>query len=859
MSVLSYLQQLFLGGAPVSQTDISMDPTLGPPPNIDPRKNPWPLQPVSPAYIPYAGMAISNWRGASHDLREVARVEDVEPFVRQAFARKMALAVGQGFSIAGPNRYQNQWVERRLREIEEHSEQSITQLVESLIGSLVRYNNAFLVKVNAEGYGSGRTYNGRKPIAGLFCLPPEEMQSFQNPLTGEVLEWKQYRYSNSMSRYFRPDQVLHLTIGRRAGDRWGVPDLMPVMSDIRALRHMEEMVQMYIHRYVYPLLFWQVGNDKYPARALESPDPATGARTEIELAVARLRQLPNEGAIVGTHRDKIAAVALGDAKVNPEQLLGYFKSRVLSGLGVSAVDMGEGDCYTDDHEVMTRIGWKRHTQVEDNEDILVWDPATRTTRWEVPQYKYSATYSGKMVEIPRMGLRVTTEHRIVVDDGEGKSRIIPAWSLLQMPKTSSVSFMHGGAMQPRSDKNLDRFIASMTVKGSVVDAEAWGFILACFIVAGVMTDDEGHVMFVSSEAEVSASISGALREMVRRYSGLGFALHGTDVVVHGDTFWRYIRILGASKTEIIATAAQNETLRESIHRNLLHNFGGGTGRLLTSNELIAEGLQVWSAVSGAALRRVKDGRALMDLRRFSTAVRVSDIEETQAPGQHIFCYAVSTGCFVVRTPLGVVLAQGNTATRSTSDNMSKNLVNSVRIIQKTVAEGMDRVLVDLVQESRSPNQAADPNYQPRLSFPEIDTEMKIRMESHAADLYTKGVLTNGEARGRLGLKPLRGAEEVDSVETLFSAIVGRLKNEASGGVPSEDPETLQADMMRAWFAVHRSGKSDEVLAARRRARVQARALGGLLDSLYFGGVSGISRVRAWRMYDRAITRVVFGG
>lgn len=859
MSLLSRLQELFLGGVPSSQKDISMDPVIGPPPNIDPRKNPWPLQAISPAFLPYSGMALSNWRGASHDLREVARVEDVEPFVRQAFARKIALAIGQGFHIVGPNRYQNEWVHRRLREIESHSDGSISQLVENLIGSLVRYNNAFLIKVNASGYGSGRARDDREPIAGLFCLPPEEMQVFQNPFTGEVLEWKQYRYNNAMSRYFRPEQVLHLTINRRAGDRWGVPDLIPVMSDIRALRHMEEMVQMYIHRYVYPLLFWQVGNDKYPARALESPDPSTGARTEIELAVARMRQLPSEGAIVGTHRDKIAAIALGDAKVNPEQLLGYFKSRVLSGLGVSAVDMGEGDCYTEDHQVLTRTGWKSHNMVGDTEEILVYDPSSRSTHWEVPEYKFEGRYAGKMVVIPKLGLKVTNEHRIVLDVGDGKHRIVPAWTLLQLPAGESVRFLHGGRALAKSNKNLSRFETAMTVRGSVIDAEAWGLILACFIVAGILTGEEGQVMFASSESECSGAVSGALREMVRLYSGLGFAMQGTDVVAHGDTFWRYIRILGSSKAEIIATAAQSPILHDAIHRALMNHFGGSSRTFATSNESITEGLQVWSAVSGCSLRRRDDGRALMSFSKNFITVKAGDVQDFQEPNQRIFCYSVSTGCFVVRTPTGVVLAQGNTATRSTSDNMSKNLVNSVRIVQKTVAEGMNQILQEIVGESRRPNQAGDANYQPRFAFPEIDTELKIKQESHAADMYTKGVLTSGEARERIGLKPLRGAEEVDSVEGLYTAIIQRLKTDNPSEVPSEDPGSLQSDMMRAWFAVHRGGSSDAVMEARARARIQSRALGGLLQSLYSDGITGIARGRAWRMYNRAMNRVVFGG
>jgi hypothetical protein len=88
---------------------------------------------------------------------------------------------------------------------------------------------------------------------------------------------------------------------------------------------------------LHPLFHYKVGNDAHPERY--SPD---GVR-ETDLVRQTIEYMPSGGIFVSDHRHSIDAIGSEGKALKIEEYIAYFKKRVFAGLGVSPIDMGEGD------------------------------------------------------------------------------------------------------------------------------------------------------------------------------------------------------------------------------------------------------------------------------------------------------------------------------------------------------------------------------------------------------------------------------------------------------------------------------------------------------------------------------------
>jgi hypothetical protein len=129
----------------------------------------------------------------------------------------------------------------------------------------------------------------------------------------------------------------------------------------------------------------------------------------------------------------------------------------------------------------------------------------------------------------------------------------------------------------------------------------------------------------------------------------------------------------------------------------------------------------------------------------------------------IYCYNVPNHLFLTRRN-GRVAINGNTANRATSDNMSRNLVDSVKDIQRTVeSQFSDFVINELLLESTYGSDVLNEEYRVQLKFKEIDLDYQIKKEAHYADQFNKNVISQHEARLGAGRQPMRlpTAEEIE--------------------------------------------------------------------------------------------------
>lgn len=104
-----------------------------------------------------------------------------------------------------------------------------------------------------------------------------------------------------------------------------------------------------------------------------------------------------------------------------------------------------------------------------------------------------------------------------------------------------------------------------------------------------------------------------------------------------------------------------------------------------------------------------------------------------------------------------------------SDNVSKQLVDSVKYVQQELSDQFkSMILTELALQSPFNDILSEDNM-PILSFEEVDLEWKIRQENHNADLFTKNVKTIHEVRDTHGDKTISDEDLMYTHGALFGA------------------------------------------------------------------------------------------
>ena len=299
-----------------------------------------PVKDKSLLYSNALGFGSGRFITPEYNLTEVLVIEDTDSYVKRAFSKKLGLMFKEGFDFIGPNPDTLTYLKTRLLQISRASAIPHIELLKRTASSLIRTSNAFLIKVRdvkASGGGPRVDPTGKRllPVAGYFPAAPETMSVRLNK-SGKIVKWKQ-EIPGGEEKEFSPEDVIHFIIDKREGYIFGVPSIVPVIDDIRALRQMEEHVELLVYQHLFPLYHWQVGSDLHPADIMED-----GTR-EIDYARQQVENLPSEGSIVTDHRQQINAIGAEGRALRADPYLEHFKRRVIAGLGISLVDLGEGD------------------------------------------------------------------------------------------------------------------------------------------------------------------------------------------------------------------------------------------------------------------------------------------------------------------------------------------------------------------------------------------------------------------------------------------------------------------------------------------------------------------------------------
>jgi len=289
----------------------------------------------------YAERHTGQWTKPEYSLDDIQIAQDTDSYVFKSIQLKSNRFALAGWEFTSLNSDRLSYVKGRIQEIEGVSGMPFSLLLYQTARDLIRYSNCVWVKVRKAEASSGlkRTLPSGKeadPVAGYFILPFETLQ-FKHKVNGELSKVMQKMPASSRSREFAPEDVVHFYTNRNPGFAMGTPELGPVLEDVLLLRRVEELVEDLLQTSIFPVWQWSVGSDTLPERV--GPD---GVK-ESDLVKKAIEYMPAGGIFVTDHRHDIKAVGAEGRALRIEGYLDYFKKRVFAGLGVSGVDMGEGD------------------------------------------------------------------------------------------------------------------------------------------------------------------------------------------------------------------------------------------------------------------------------------------------------------------------------------------------------------------------------------------------------------------------------------------------------------------------------------------------------------------------------------
>lgn len=276
-----------------------------------------------------------EYKRPEYDLNSIATLIDIDSYLRRAVEKYVELILKNGFEFVGKNTSTVKYVRKRFEQIAEVTSIPTLQLFEDICQQLIAYSNVFISKVRNEKASGGRrrtTFYGKelKPVAGYFVEDTTSMEIAKTE-NGEILGYRQSIYGSSNSPEWWPEDMIHMYYSRKRGLSFGTPLCYPVIDDIKALRKIEQNIEILMHQHTIPIIQYKIGTPERPG----SPEEVSSVKSELEDG-------PIYGCTVTTERHEIKDVGVKINADGADKLAELFKMRVYAGLGVSPLVMGDG-------------------------------------------------------------------------------------------------------------------------------------------------------------------------------------------------------------------------------------------------------------------------------------------------------------------------------------------------------------------------------------------------------------------------------------------------------------------------------------------------------------------------------------
>ncbi len=280
----------------------------------------------------------TDFQESDYNLTDVAGAVDTESYFRVAVDKFVHEVWKNGWAFVGKEADAIAYVKRRFHQMAMVSDQPTSDLFDDMARQLVMYSNAFVEKRRNDEASGGRRwtrFDGKEmiPIAGLFVLDATSMEIARAD-NGKPLRYKQNIHSaaSRQNPEWPPTDMCHIHYSRQRGLAFGTPFIVPTLDDIRALRNMEQNIEILVFQHAVPLYLYKIGSEERPLQ-----------EGEIEALESKIEEMPKHGVLIVSERHSVESIGAEGESIRAEGYLEYFKNRVLSGLRLGAVVVGEGN------------------------------------------------------------------------------------------------------------------------------------------------------------------------------------------------------------------------------------------------------------------------------------------------------------------------------------------------------------------------------------------------------------------------------------------------------------------------------------------------------------------------------------
>lgn len=278
-------------------------------------------------------------------LQQLKTAYNIDGYVRQAvdkYAEKITLNINKVSDIiVTENEHTLAYLTYRLNLLSEGQNYPMVLFLTDVGRYYVRDGEVFIVKGYAKGSinipgVSLRGVDGRPLIGGYFVVDTHKMVPLIDRDSGKTLAWV-YRdvvNNKNITKVFPLDQVYHLTYCPDGLEGRGNSQNIPAIEDIRSLRNAEEAVLKLIYRHINPIIH------------VSTPDmleDGEGRQEDVDLISQSISQMAHDGFIVTGPGVEMKSIGAESQALRAESYLNFFKTRSLSGLGMSALILGEGN------------------------------------------------------------------------------------------------------------------------------------------------------------------------------------------------------------------------------------------------------------------------------------------------------------------------------------------------------------------------------------------------------------------------------------------------------------------------------------------------------------------------------------
>tara|TARA_Y100000310_G_C20699335_1_gene828266 strand:- start:1105 stop:2871 length:1767 start_codon:yes stop_codon:yes gene_type:complete len=278
-----------------------------------------------------------------------------ESILRRATEKYVEQIRKHSWELIGNNPNTVAYVKKRFKQIELVTNKPMAELFDEIAFNLVLYNNCLITKKRnrkASGGNTRKTFDGytRIPIAGYEILDPtcaevdrdnygnirkwrqklgstgtgssvlNRLQEYEPNTISDTPSWPQYNMIHIRDRGTSPSMYF-----------FAMPMAIPVLADLEALRELEELFLLESIKVAVPKVHAKVGSKDFP-----------GTQDQIDDLASTIQYSTGDGIIVTSDRvefDEIAKSSNANEILNHS--IGYFRERVLAGLGMSDIAMGK--------------------------------------------------------------------------------------------------------------------------------------------------------------------------------------------------------------------------------------------------------------------------------------------------------------------------------------------------------------------------------------------------------------------------------------------------------------------------------------------------------------------------------------